>query len=43
VHRIRTVRGLVAEAGSGEETLLVDVDPGNVAETRSRLPFLSDR
>lgn len=36
--------GTVLAAGAGSETLLLaDVDPGVVARTRARLPFLQDR
>ncbi len=35
--------GLIAEAGSTEETLFVEIDPERVAEVRSRYPFLADR
>jgi predicted amidohydrolase len=34
---------VVAEAGTGEEVLRVDVDPALVAQTRSALPVLNDR
>ncbi|UYQ66527.1 carbon-nitrogen family hydrolase [Streptomyces peucetius] len=34
---------VVAEAGPGEETLLVDLDPGLVAGTRADFPALRDR
>lgn len=34
---------VVAEAGTGEEILRVDVDPALVAQTRSALPVLKDR
>ncbi|MEY9857527.1 putative amidohydrolase [Catenulispora sp. GAS73] len=34
---------VVAEAGTGEEVLRVDVDPALVARTRSALPVLNDR
>ena len=34
---------ILAEAGAGEETLLVDVDHARVAETRDRYRFLADR
>jgi predicted amidohydrolase len=35
--------GTVAEAGSAEETLVVEIDPQRVTEIRSRYPFLEDR
>ncbi|MEY9892364.1 putative amidohydrolase [Catenulispora sp. MAP12-49] len=34
---------VVAEAGTGEEVLRVDVDPALVAQTRGALPVLNDR
>ncbi|MDT0212296.1 carbon-nitrogen family hydrolase [Rothia sp. ARF10] len=34
---------VLAEAGSGEEVLVVDVDPGLVASTRDGFPVLADR
>ncbi|MEC4015045.1 carbon-nitrogen family hydrolase [Streptomyces sp. H27-D2] len=34
---------VVAEAGPGEETLLVDLDPALVAKTRDEFPVLRDR
>ncbi|NBE56647.1 carbon-nitrogen family hydrolase [Streptomyces boluensis] len=34
---------VLAEAGSGEEVLVVEYDPGTVATTRERFPALKDR
>ena len=34
---------VLAEAGSGEETLSVEIDPGQVARVRDGFPVLSDR
>jgi len=34
---------VLAEAGSGEEVLVVDIDPGVVASTREGFPVLGDR
>jgi predicted amidohydrolase len=34
---------VLAEAGTGEEVLVVDVDPGAVASTREAFPVLGDR
>ncbi|MET7377877.1 carbon-nitrogen family hydrolase [Streptomyces sp. NPDC005526] len=34
---------VLAEAGSGEEVLTVDLDPGKVATTREQFPALKDR
>jgi predicted amidohydrolase len=34
---------VLAEAGDGEETLLVDVSPTRVREVRTAYPFLADR
>ncbi|MFE4540808.1 carbon-nitrogen family hydrolase [Streptomyces scopuliridis] len=34
---------VLAEAGTGEEVLTVDLDPGTVATTRERFPALKDR
>jgi predicted amidohydrolase len=34
---------VVAEAGTGEEVLRVDVDPALVTQTRETLPVLEDR
>jgi len=35
--------GVVAAAGSAEETLVAEIDPDRVVEIRSRYPFLADR
>ena len=34
---------VVAECGDGEEVLVVDVDPGRVAEVRAEFPVIADR
>jgi predicted amidohydrolase len=34
---------ILAEAGPGEQTLTVDLDPGRVAATRAGFPVLRDR
>ncbi len=34
---------VVAEAGTGEELLVADIDPGVVAAARARFPFAADR
>jgi predicted amidohydrolase len=34
---------VVAECGDGEEVLVVDLDPGRVAEVRTEFPVIADR
>ena len=41
--RLRSVRRIIAEAGTDAEILIAVCDPGAIEETRRNWPFLRDR